>query len=748
MRKSIERHKYNMGIAGFVLVVLVATVLSVPFSTQIAKATSEYKAVFIIGRGCEDLQPGWESDFKDLIDFLEQRGVKCHRVYSPNAHWSTIEPVIQDANFVFYAGHGFGYDPDPDLLQVTDPNDLNGWYIDRDESIPHDPESPEAPYTADMRAGWISRKVIQRYIQFAPNAMVFMGCACYAGGKVGGEELELTGLDVVKKRVEDYSETFIHLGASYVYGPADNYLSILMDEGKTLEQARDAIVYTWGQIVNYHHPQTSGKRVKFNYWTSENSTYDDTYGVVAGNLSVTASDILPGYEPPEQTTDLPRQEPTAAVPSNYSEYLLVSNPSTETASVRVEFTKPSGNSYSDFQVPAGGRHTLNTNEFAFQEDVSLKLISDTPVVAERAMYFDSGQGRTGGHATSGLPELSNTWYFAEGYTAELFDEYILLQNPHSESVTATLTLMRDDGYTADFPYTLEPYSRTTIHVDELAGFEQANVSAKVTASKPIAAERAMYFDYQGSLGGHVEHGVHNASKEWYLAEGYTVGFVDLHDGVTSFDSYVLIQNPNAGPASVHLDFQKEHGQVVPFDVTVPPNSRYTIPVDTISGLESTAFSTHVTSDKDIIVERSMYFNYRGQSGGHVAAGLTSPSSQFFFAEGYTAGEFDTYLLLQNPNDEEISVTVTYNVDPAYGQPVTNTYTIYPNSRYTVPVDNELPAAAFGMTLNSESEFMAERAMYFNYGTSPSGNLITGGHDTTGVPETSTTWYFAEGYTGN
>ena len=53
-----------------------------------------------------------------------------------------------------------------------------------------------------------------------------------------------------------------------------------------------------------------------------------------------------------------------------------------------------------------------------------------------------------------------------------------------------------------------------------------------------------------------------------------------------------------------------------------------------------------------------------------------------------------------------------------------------------------------MTLTSDNEFMAERAMYFNYGTSPSGNAIVGGHDACGVAEAATTWYFAEGYTGN
>ncbi|MBU4193931.1 MAG: hypothetical protein KKE79_01065 [Actinobacteria bacterium] len=56
-------------------------------------------------------------------------------------------------------------------------------------------------------------------------------------------------------------------------------------------------------------------------------------------------------------------------------------------------------------------------------------------------------------------------------------------------------------------------------------------------------------------------------------------------------------------------------------------------------------------------------------------------------------------------------------------------------------------AAFGMSLSTaDGEFTAERAMYFDYGTSPNLNPIRGGHDACGASEADTVWYFAEGYT--
>jgi len=775
-KKAVHRDilSCKASVACAVLAVLVAVfVLLTPISSQ--AASPKYKAVLIDASTPEE-DISKEEEFGEVVSLLEDCGFKCYQFFYPDAKWSNIEPVLQDANLVIYSGHGRGYDTpviDPDY----DPEYANGWYIEEDHSYPDNGDWYSLDY--HRRMGYIDQFVIQADVSLATNAVVFMQHACYSGGLAAGDSDNyswIPGLEVCQQRIEDYGETFLDLGVNYVQSYSNNspkeFFNSLLLDGLTLEEsALDRLPSSHPDITKsvhkqYEHPEVKNKDVKFQYVESycyEDYEQDikflmsDTDEVVAGDLDITASDILSGYVPPEPdedpdepNQDLPRQEPSPAVASNYSEYLLVSNPSSEAANVRVEFSKASGNLYYDFIVPAGGRYTLNVNEFAYLEDVSLKVISDVPVVAERAMYFDSGQGRTGGHDTSGLPELSKTWYFAEGYTAEAFDEYILMQNPNAEQVTATLTLMRDDGYTADFPYELGPYSRTTVHIDSLPEFGACSVSAKVTASQPIASERAMYFDYNGSKGGHCEHGIEAPSKEWYLAEGYTVGFVEINDGVTSFDSYILLQNPNDEPATVNVEFQREHGQIVPHAVTVPPNSRYTIPVDSIAGMESTAFSTHVTSDKDIIVERSMYFSYSGQTGGHVAAGLTQLSKQFYFAEGYTAGEFDTFLLLQNPNDEEISVNVTYNVDPSYGQPVTSSYTINPNSRFTVSVDTELPAHAFGMTLSSTdgSAFMAERAMYFNFGTSPNGNPITGGHDSTGVSTASTVWYFAEGYTGN
>src|SRR4029079_18881258 len=87
-------------------------------------------------------------------------------------------------------------------------------------------------------------------------------------------------------------------------------------------------------------------------------------------------------------------------------------------------------------------------------------------------------------------------------------------------------------------------------------------------------------------------------------------------------------------------------------VNVDPDTRMTIHVDDQPGLGATDVSAVLTSlnGVPIIVERAMYSSVTGFiAAGHDSAGVTSPSLDWFFAEGATGNFFDTFVLLANPN---------------------------------------------------------------------------------------------------
>ncbi len=420
---------------------------------------------------------------------------------------------------------------------------------------------------------------------------------------------------------------------------------------------------------------------------------------------------------------------------NFDEYLLIQNPGDTAAQCTVTYMFPGGGTMEETcTVSPRSRYTIYVNDRVQNSEVSIKVGSDQPVVAERAMYFDFlGSGRKGGHACMGVSEKRTAWYFAEGYTGGDFDTFYLVQNPNGADAHLKVHFLGNAGEVDELYYTLPPNSRMTIWVDQEPGLDSGEFSTRMESDLPVVAERAVYFGYGGVGGGTVAEGAPERSKAWYFAEGYTGG---------DFDTWILLANPDDDAARVTLEFMLPDASTREMRLEVPARSRGTVRADDIPGLEQAEVSTRVESDIPIVAERAMYFSYRGRGGGHDAMGVRQPSGRWYFAEGYTGGDFDTYLLLQNPGSSPAKAKLTYmRVD---GSSVVQDVVIEPHARFTVHVD-ELPGleqSEFSTRVESETPVVAERAMYFVYKTRD------GGSCSQGTPSPSLEWYFAEGYTGS
>jgi len=217
---------------------------------------------------------------------------------------------------------------------------------------------------------------------------------------------------------------------------------------------------------------------------------------------------------------------------------------------------------------------------------------------------------------------------------------------------------------------------------------------------------------------------------WYLAEGYTGG---------TFDTFILIQNPNSAATTVTTTYLIEGGSPIVRVHSVGANTRYTIDAKDSGQVGSgKGFSTKVEATLPIVVERAMYWN--GFQGGHDSIGATSPSKTWYLAEGYTGGTFDTYILLQNPNNVSTTVTTTYLIEG--GSPQVVTHTVDANKRYTIYANDAGQVGSgkgFSTKVEADRPIVVERAMYWN--------SFDGGHDSGGVTAPSRVWYLAEGYTG-
>lgn len=312
----------------------------------------------------------------------------------------------------------------------------------------------------------------------------------------------------------------------------------------------------------------------------------------------------------------------------FDTFILVQNPNPEPARVTLTFLEAGGATREvTFEVAGLARYTVPVDAVEGMEQVEFSTVvkASIPVVVERSMYFDYG-GIKEGSCAAGVTGLSDEWFFAEGYTAGDFDTYILLANPGGRTAHATLSLESEKGKRSDVYVEVKPRSRRTVAVDGIKGWEAKAFSARVRADAPIAAERAMYFRYNRIAGGHASFGSPVLSDRWFLAEGYTA---------ESFDTYVLVFNPNRRAARLSVRFLLKGGRFLDRACTVGPESRYTIAVDKVKGLEAEEVSVSITSDLPVVAERSVYFDYRGRTGGSCERGATGPAGRWYFAEGYT-----------------------------------------------------------------------------------------------------------------
>jgi Tol biopolymer transport system component len=331
-------------------------------------------------------------------------------------------------------------------------------------------------------------------------------------------------------------------------------------------------------------------------------------------------------------------------------------------------------------------------------------------------------------------------YLAEGATGSFFDTRVVLANPGATPARALFRFQTNLGQVVRHFLVVPAMSRRTVDLRLLPGLESANISTAVESDVQVVVDRTMRWDQVSRAGAHAESSSPAPSLTWYLAEGATHG---------TFDLFYLIQNPSqTESAQVRVRYLLPAGAPIEQDITVAPNTRATIHVDAQPGLAAAEVSAVISSQNavPIIVERAMYASAAGTfAAGHDAAGVTSPSLTWFFAEGATGSFFDEFLLLANPNGSSAEVDIRY-LKPD-GSFVDRSYTVPANSRRTLYVAEQSPALAntavsATVSVNNAVPIIAERAMWWPHGTA-----WTEAHAAVGSTTTGIKWAVGDGEVG-
>jgi hypothetical protein len=383
-----------------------------------------------------------------------------------------------------------------------------------------------------------------------------------------------------------------------------------------------------------------------------------------------------------------------------------------------------------------------------------------PLVVERTMFWD--HRAYGGKGAAAVDTPSETWVFAEGVENSFFTTFVLLENPGSEPANATLTFELAFGEPSVIQQvSLPPLSRVTVDTGGIPALVGRSFGVSIQATHPIVAERATYFEstpIQLWAGGHGGPGAIAPSLSWYFAEGATGPFRQ---------TFVMLTNPNDLPAQAFLEFA-----VSPFtyhfsnglsltlteffvQYTLPPHSRLTIPLDTVSSsqlgsplvfpLANTDFAMLIGSDRPIVAERAMY--WLGAPGpwadGTSSFGTKTTGVRWGYAEGRVGAplNFHTYLRLFNPSQDvkTANVNVTFIKDD--GSTIVKNYTVPPfvwgyppPPQPFVNIDvNRIPGLdghSFGVLIESTNgvEITTERSMYWD----SNGNFWAAGITTAGT----------------
>ncbi|MBU4174277.1 MAG: hypothetical protein KKB90_03000 [Actinobacteria bacterium] len=404
----------------------------------------------------------------------------------------------------------------------------------------------------------------------------------------------------------------------------------------------------------------------------------------------------------------------------YDSYITIENPNTSAVSATVTYMTDAGAvPGGDIDLPPMSQATVNPEGILGEKDFSTKVeCTDGKTIAvDRTMTWTGpGAPSPDGHCSIGVTAPATTWYLPEGSSAWGFDCWLLVQNPNSTEATAQVTYMIE----GDDPVTVEKKipanSRKTYNMANDIGNKDASI--KVQADIPVIPERAMYKN--DNREGHDSIGTTTPATSYYLAEGTTAW---------GFTTYVLVQNPSANQATVEVTYLTSSGEVPHPEnpITMNGNSRKTIRVNDY--LPGSDFSTRVTGSQAIIAERAMYWGEDTALGEacHDSIGMSAPHTTFYLPDGQTSDGRETYTLVANPNDTDVTVEITYLTPDGAGN-VTFTETVAANTRMTYSmVDKGIAGRAAVMVTckTAGKKIMVERAMYWN--TRGAGTDTIGGY---------------------
>ena len=397
----------------------------------------------------------------------------------------------------------------------------------------------------------------------------------------------------------------------------------------------------------------------------------------------------------------------------FNTYLTIENPNDSAVTARIQYMDPTATTSGkgrmfparDVKLPALSQTTIDPRWDLGDTDFCTKVtcLQGLTIAVDRTMFWTGpGAKSPEAHSSVGTSAPSKVWYLPEGCSDFNFEPWTLIEHPGSTPAHVQLNYMPETQGPTTLDKTVAPFSRATYSMADDIG--KASASIEIASDTPVIAERSMYRNNRRE--GSCSVGTTAPANDFYLAEGCTA---------YGFTTYLLIQNPNSAPAQVTVFYLTPRGPVQKDPFTMPADSRKTIRVNDVAGVTNTDTSIQVYSPQKIIAERSMYWDNGTGEACHDSIGLAAPHRIFMLPDGQTSAGWQTYTLVQNPNEIEVDIKVTY-LPQGGGAPISFTDTLPANTRRTYDMADKIKsgrASVLVQVTDHTGTVVVERSMYLN-----------------------------------
>jgi len=162
------------------------------------------KAVVVLGSDLDQTTAAESNEELDKTASVLQPEFIIDNFRWPNDQWPSICGALQGAEIMVYAGHGLGTDG----TATKNRGLANGLCVDGSYF-----EEATGPYSR-LRYSGVSQEQIISSVRFEPGGLAILHGACYACGPWSNELIIDYG--TAYRRVNDYSYTFLSVGADYL----------------------------------------------------------------------------------------------------------------------------------------------------------------------------------------------------------------------------------------------------------------------------------------------------------------------------------------------------------------------------------------------------------------------------------------------------------------------------------------------------------------------------------------------------